>query len=311
MSARPLVALPPAPIIAPIVDALVPTTGCGARPAITPGTTGVATLTVDPAADEGMAVRTYRVHVPAGYNGRQLTPVVLAFHGHGMTAAGMERLTHFSALSDRQGFLAVYPQALPVGPSKAPFWASAGPVVHGIDDVRYVSNLLDALQRAYCVDPRRIYATGFSNGGGMAGYLACVLSRRIAAFAPVAGNVYVIPSACDPGRPVAILDFHGTADRTVPYVKTQSPTTAGSPLSSIQSWLTQWAARDGCASTPLVFYRNGQLTGMRWSGCQGGVEVVHYREQGARHVWPAPRADGLTAAQVIWQFFQAHPLPAA
>jgi polyhydroxybutyrate depolymerase len=276
-----------------------------------PGTTGVATLAVDPAADEGMATRTYRVHVPADYNARRLTPVVLAFHGHGMTAAGMERLTHFSALADQQGFLAVYPQALPVGSNGSPFWASAGTAVHGIDDARYVSNLLDALQRSYCVDPHRIYATGFSNGGGMAGYLACVMSRRIAAFAPVAGNFYVIPSACDPGRPVAILDFHGTADRIVPYVKTQTSTTASLQLPSILSWLTGWAARDGCAGAPAVFYRSAHLTGMRWSGCQGGVEVVHYREQGAGHIWPAPRADGLIAAQVIWEFFQAHPLPAA
>ena len=75
---------------APTIDAPVSTTGCGVQPAIAPGTTGVATLTVDPAADEGSATRTYRVHVPAGYNAQQPIPLVLAFHGYTGTATGME-----------------------------------------------------------------------------------------------------------------------------------------------------------------------------------------------------------------------------
>jgi polyhydroxybutyrate depolymerase len=171
--------------------------------------------------------------------------------------------------------------------------------------------VLDALGRAYCVDVRRIYATGFSNGGGMTGYLACALSGRIAAFAPVAGNFYAIPGGCHPGRPVAILDYHGTADPVVSYVGIPTREVPDWPLPSIPRWLASWAARDSCSATASVFSQSVHLTGIRWTGCRDGVEIIHYREEGAGHVWPPPRDDGLMAAQVMWQFFQAHPLPAA
>jgi polyhydroxybutyrate depolymerase len=289
----------------------VPTAGCGQAPALAPGRSGDETVAVDPATDEGSATRSYRVHVPTGYHATLPIPVVLAFHGYSGTAAGMEGLTGFSTLADQQGFLAVYPQGLSDGQGGAPFWASIGPVDYGIDDVRYVSNVLDAVERTYCVDVRRIYATGFSNGGGMTAYLACALSERIAAFAPVAGNFYAIPGGCHPGRPISILDYHGTADQVVPYVGIPTREVPDWPLPSIPRWLASWAARDGCSANASVFYQSGHLTGIRWTGCQAGAEIIHYREEGAGHVWPPLRDDGLMAAQVMWQFFQVHPLPAA
>jgi polyhydroxybutyrate depolymerase len=285
----------------------VATTGCGQASPVTPGTTANQTIPAFPAVSHGASTRTYLVHVPPSYQANVPLPVVLAFHGHGGDAAGMEQLTGFSALADQQGFLAVYPQGL-LFTDDTTFWASAGPIDEGIDDVLFVSTVLDDLQHKFCVDASRVYATGFSNGGGMTYYLACALSGRIAAFAPVSGNYYRVQGGCDPARPVPILEIHGTADGIVPYMGLPGAQNGGWPLPAIPDWLQGWASHNGCADGPVIFLQSSYITGERWTGCQGNAEVAHYRMEGEGHAWPAS-IDGPSGAAVIWQFFQAHPLP--
>jgi polyhydroxybutyrate depolymerase len=288
----------------------VATTGCGHSAPVAPGSSGDQSLAVDPAVSNGAHTRTYRLHVPLNYRADTPLPVVLAFHGYGGTAAGMEASSGFSALADLQGALAVYPQGLLFPDAQAPFWASAGPVDAGIDDILFVSQVLDDLQRRLCVDAAHIYATGFSNGGGMTGYLACRLASRIAAFAPASGNFYALPGGCTPSRPAPILNFHGTADPVVPYDGIPAAQNPQWPLPSIPDWLQGWAARDGCASGPAVFLRAPGVTGEQWTGCRGDTAVIHYRLDGGGHTLPATLA-GRATTDVIWQFFQAHPLSGA
>lgn len=274
-----------------------------------PGTSGNVTVAVRPAVSEGFSTRSYRVHPPASYDGTRPLAVVLDFHGYGGTAAGQDGPAGFSALAEREDFLAVYPQGLPDGPGGAPFWASVGTIDHGIDDIAYTNTVLDSLERAFCVDPRRIYVTGFSNGGGMVGFLACRLANRIAAFAPVSGNFYEPPDGCDPARPVPILDFHGSADTVLPYDGLPARENPEWPLPPILGWLAQWAARDGCAPGPETFLNEPSVEGLRWTGCRSGTAVVHYRIVGGGHAWP-PAIDGQPANEVIWRFFQTYTLPA-
>lgn len=297
------------PTATPVADRPVVSTGCGQPTPLAPGGDGVLSVAVDPATDEGVATRTALVHVPRGYSSGRLTPLVLVFHGYSGNPAGIEGLSGFSSLSDALGLLAVYPQGLPFGPNGPSFWASLGPSDFGVDDEAFTSALLDMLQHQFCVDPRRIYATGFSNGGAMAGFLACRLAGRIAAFAPVSGNFYAIAGGCHPSRPAPILDFHGTADTVLPYDGIPASADPAWPLPPIPSWLYDWAGRDGCTIGPTVFLREASVFAEQWTGCQGGATVVHYRIEGGGHAWP-PAIDGQTPAQVIWRFFQAHPLPA-
>lgn len=285
----------------------VPTTGCGQTSPISPGSSANEMIASHPAVSNGASTRMYRVHVPTTYDTNHPIAVVLAFHGYGGSAVGMEG-TGFSKLADQQNFIAVYPQGLPEGNSGKPFWASVGPIDYGIDDVLFVSDVLNDLQGKFCVDSHRIYVTGFSNGGGMSGFLACRLAGRIAAFAPVSGNFYALPGGCHPGRPVPILDFHGTADTVLPY-KGISPTVNPTwPLPPIPQWLQDWASRDGCTTGPVTFLQESRVTGEQWTGCQGNVTVIHYRINGGGHAWP-PAIDGRPGIDVIWSFFQAHPLP--
>jgi polyhydroxybutyrate depolymerase len=226
------------------------------------------------------------VHVPSGYRPGRAIPALLFFHGSGGSAADMDATTGFSELADQRGFLAVYPQG--IGDPGRISWAIEGRINDGIDELRYTADVLDDLQRRLCVDQARIYAGGFSAGGGMANWLACELAGRIAAFVSVSGGFRTEPGGCHPSRPASILDLHSTGDPVVPY--------AGSPASndwpfrvlSVPTWLAQWAERDGCAADYDVFFGSRTVTGMRWSGCRGGAEVVAYRIAESTHAAPGP-----------------------
>ncbi|MFB9236313.1 alpha/beta hydrolase family esterase [Plantactinospora siamensis] len=278
--------------------------GCG-RPA-TAGQDRTVEVAVDPATAEGRRTRTALVHVPAGYRPGQAYPVLLVYHGHGGSSAGAAAETGFSGLADRSGFLAVYPQGLPDS-TGSPMWASAGPVDYGIEELPATRGLLDTLAADYCVDPSRIYATGTSNGGGMANYLACRLSDRIAAVAPVVGNMYLPKDGgCRPARPVSILDVHAVDDPVVAYGGDR-----GDPswvLPPVDDWLAGWATLDRCAARPAVAVDTPAVRVRRWSGCAPGTAVAAYRVTGG-HRWPATLAGNPTAA-VIWGFLAAHRLPA-
>jgi polyhydroxybutyrate depolymerase len=210
-----------------------------------------------------------------------------------------------SALADEAGFIVVYPQAL----GDPPTW-HVGPLAGGANDLEFLSDLIDDLASRYPIDPRRVYATGISNGGGMVDRLGCGLADRLAAIASVSG-AYLFWEDCHPSRPLPVLAFHGTGDEIVPYEG------EGRVLPSVRTWAAAWASRDGCRSGPETVLRAGAVTGERWSACPGSAEVVLYTIEAGGHWWPGadflPGAnrptDEIDATATMWAFFQAHPLP--
>ncbi len=129
--------------------------------------------------------RSYLLHIPSGIDPDQTTPVVLIFHGFGLSGTEMVRITGFNDQADSEGFVAVYPN----GSGSRSAWnggdccgeASA----NQIDDVGFVRALIEDLSTTITIDRKRVYATGFSNGAIMAYRLACELSDQIAAIAPI------------------------------------------------------------------------------------------------------------------------------
>jgi polyhydroxybutyrate depolymerase len=234
-----------------------------------------------------------------------LRSLVIAFHGHSSTAALFEQLTRFSTLADADHFIAVFPQGA-VGPDGRTGWNTNRAKDPSVNELLFISDLLSRLQSQLCVDPTRIYAAGFSNGGGFTAVLACRFADRIAAFASVSGEYYPQPGGCDPARPVPILEIHGTADVTVPYLGSRRL-----HYPSVSAWVSGWAQRDGCRAGPSTFYRQGYVTGQDWTKCRGSGEVVQYTVLSGWHVWPdsssrrpLPLPDAhFAATQVIWSFF--------
>jgi polyhydroxybutyrate depolymerase len=303
----PLPVPPTADAAGPYADRQLASAGCGRRPPGRPGRSVGLAVPAEPALAAGARHRAYLVHVPAGYRPGSPTPAVLFFHGYGGSAEDMDASSGLSELADRRGFLAVYPQgSLVQGGDR--FWANAGRVSLGVDDLRYTADVLNDLQGRFCVDPARVHAGGFSAGGGVAAWLACELAGRIAAVATVSGQLVAEPGGCRPSRPVPILAVHGTGDTVIPYGGRAAEPESPLRLPALPAWLAGWAARDGCTVDAAVFLDTGAVTGIRWSGCRAGAEVVHYRINGGGHGAPRTIA-GRSFAEVLWDFFATHPMP--
>ncbi len=266
------------------------------------------TVAVPPAQAEGLTTRVYWLHVPRGYRAGRPIPLILAFHGAGGTALGMQAGSGLSALADRRGFLVAYAQGLPEPKgTRHYYWYTSGPSdpdAHGIDDGLYTSDLISAVQARYCVDPHRVGAVGFSNGAGLMNYLACVLADRISAFVPVEGEFYMVPAGCRPAHPASILDIHARDDYVAPYAGAPA---RGSPdyyAPAAPIWLEQWAARDGCTRSAPV-----GAGGRQWSGCEGGALVAGELRARGGHSWPIALG-GRPGSEVIASFILGHPLRA-
>ena len=258
------------------------------------------------------------LHDPPDAAGRQL-PLVLALHGTGGTGRLMATLSGLSRLADREGFRVAYPQAQgepgTEDPARGAAW-NAGPgfgcPLHAeADDVGFLQAVVERVERHGPVDPRRIYVAGFSNGARMATRLALEASSWVAAIAAVAGSPVAGPA---PVRPVPTLAFHGTEDRHIPYLGglgSQGRRLAAPPALEA---LAQWAVLMGCGEGPERTWRGPHALD-RWRG--GEVDVGLWTVAGMGHAWPggrayAPGADApapdLPAAELIWAFFEAHPL---
>ena len=176
-----------------------------------------------------------------------------------------------------------------------------------IDDRIFASELLDVLTSSLCVDERRIYFAGLSNGGGLTGLLACspALNRRVAAFAGVAAAFYTDASLTEPlfeegcnpklegARKVPFIELHGLNDSVIAYGGDNTPAPNTIPL---PEWVESWVERDGCADTsgqPKVeILDGGNVTKSSWS-CDGWDDVfVHYRINRFGHGWPSTTEQG-------------------
>jgi poly(3-hydroxybutyrate) depolymerase len=158
----------------------------------------------------GGVERRFQLHVPDAYDGRTPLPVVFALHGLTVNYAVVPAVSGFADVEARYDFVAVSPSGRLNGTT--PYWLAA-PADDNYD-VTFISDLLDLLATDLCIDTARVFSTGMSNGGQMSSLLACQLSERITAVAPVAGVEF--SDQCD-GRPVPVMAFHGTDDRIVTY----------------------------------------------------------------------------------------------
>lgn len=260
--------------------------------------------------------RSYRVHVPPGYSPAVPAPVVMAFHGGWGTGKYMQKQSRMTEVSDTHGFLGVFPDGL------HRTWNAGGcceeSMRKNIDDVGFVDSMLDKLETDYCVDRRRIYATGFSNGAMFAHRLACDLSDRIAAIAPVSGVIMV--SSCQPKRPVSVMIFHGTADpRSLWEGGLGDKNPEKGVRDSLPATIGKLTSRYHCASKPKLALQKGAVTCETNAACDSGREVTLCKIQGGGHQWPGgksvwkgklgPMNTDISASELMWDFFKKHPVP--
>ncbi len=274
--------------------------------------------------------RSYRVHIPPQYDATKPTPTVLNFHGFSSNELEQEALSQMSTVADAEGFIAVHPRGLSAQeiqgtPSDAgsPEYRSwnagscCGPAqINGMDDVGFVDAMLAEVSSRVCVDSRRIFSTGLSNGGFFSYRLACERSNLIAAIAPVAGMEILTP--CTPRRPVPLMHFHGTADTIVLY--DGGTIFLGGAYPSASESVARWAPRNGCAGPLVETYQRGDSTCLTHTGCAPeNATATLCTVQDGGHTWPGgliPADAGLgyttqdlDATREMWRFFQTRPRP--
>lgn len=245
--------------------------------------------------------RSYILHVPASLDLTQPAPLVLNYHGLTSNAAQQVAFSNLNALADTEGFIVAYPEGLSNSFNAGSCCSALASPPHMEDDGAFTREIIADISTKLCVDDRRIYSTGMSNGGYMSEYNACVNADVFAAVAPVSAMGFQ-QADCNPSRPIPMIAFNGTADGLVAYDGSNT---------SVDSWLT----RDGCGGDP-VRTDYGASFCETWTDCDGGAEITHCTLTGMGHCWPGasfcPFGDintEIDANSEMWAFMSRFTLP--
>jgi polyhydroxybutyrate depolymerase len=286
------VAATAAPDLAPVLASRPPFLGDDAR-------TDIISLHFD------HTIRTARVRLPAELSAAKV-PLVLALHGSDGSAADLERLTGYDQIADREGIFVAYADGLAIDLGAgfvSRSWNSGEccePATSAqVDDVGFLTALIDALIKKYPIDRDQVFVVGHSNGAIMAQLLACRIADRLAAVASVAGSLDDT-IGCAPSRPVSFMEMHGTADQNVVWDYGERA-------------ISDWRGFDQCGgSNPPV--ADGTVTTTTWMHCSDDTRVLFISIVGADHPWPSqktPTSDGLPisyavdATETTWSFFSS------
>jgi polyhydroxybutyrate depolymerase len=290
--------------------ALVSACRTASRPAAgVPGTTQERTVTVD------RRERSYRVYTPATLS-RNDRPLMIVLHGGLGNGERSERLFGMNAVADRNDFLVAYPDGIGGrGPMRnRRTWNAGtccGPAANTkVDDVGFIRAMIDAIDRDYPLDRRRVYVTGMSNGGMMTYRLVCELPDVIAAAIPVAGTLGVAP--CSGGDDVPLLHIHGTADENVPLEGGRGTRgISGVAHRSLEESIELVSARRSCGAPQTSRQSDGTILSVY--PCSTGAPIHVRLVPGGGHTWfgadirrrGANDPGGFSASAAAWEFARA------
>lgn len=259
--------------------------------------------------------REYLLHVPGSYDPTKPTPLVISMHGGALWPAAHRQISQWDRVADSHGFIVVYPAGNRSWGRGPRAWHMNG---NGVErNVRFISDLIDALRATYNIDPTRVYADGLSNGGGMAFVLSCRLSDRIAAVGLVASAQFLPFDWCTTERAVPMIAFHGTADRATPYHGGKTWVAPRTVFPDIPTWTAAWARRNRCGPDSVESAAAADVTRREYSNCADDGSVVLYTIEGGGHSWPGggpapewfvgPTNRNIDASREMWAFFREHP----
>jgi polyhydroxybutyrate depolymerase len=265
--------------------------------------------------------RSYILYIPASVNWSQPVPLVFVLHGGTGNAESAIRMSGFNGVADQHGFVLVYPNGTGrLSDNNLLTWNGGNCCAYAqennVDDVGFMRTIVTDLQPLMNIDAKRIYATGMSNGAILSQRLACEAADLFAAVAPVAGTLNFSP--CNPSRPISVIEFHGTMDQHIPYEGGFGPKSlVNVDFASVQDSVRFWTAFDGCDSQPQTI-SFADIRHETWTGCTGSSSVELYTVNGGGHAWPGGQGGWvdsdqptmtISASQLIWEFFAAHPKP--
>ena len=245
--------------------------------------------------------RTFLLHIPDAYKGDKPVPLVVDYHPVMGNGEGQYNGTTYKSQTDPEGVISLYPDGTKSADSRkmGPGW-NVGPCCSDDDDVKFSRAMIDAVKEIACIDPQRIYATGFSMGGGMSNHVACFMSDVFAAVAPAGMDLNTTNSAkCNPERPISVINFRGTNDGTCRYQGGDSGFNDGLNFLGAKGTFEFWKEKNGCTGSAT---KNASGCD-EYSNCRDGVKVVLCTKQGGGH----EQGDG----KIGWPFLKQFTLPAS
>jgi polyhydroxybutyrate depolymerase len=266
----------------------------------------------------GGVYRNYRLYIPAVYHSTKAVPLIMNLHGLGSNAAQQEFYGEFRPIADTADFILVHPNGT-VGPN-GQGWNDFGTPGTGVDDLGFLSALIDTIKKKYNIDLNRVFSTGMSNGGFMSYELACFLSNRFAAIASVSGSMIASHyNACNAQHPTPVMEIHGTTDPVVSY-----PGNGGIVASiHIDTLVHHWVVYDHASLTPVITQLPNTNTTdgctvehQVYSNGRQGSSVELYKVIGGGHSWPGAPVNttngntnrDFSASKEIWRFFSQYHL---
>lgn len=251
--------------------------------------------------------RTYIAYVPSGYVPGSSLPLVFVLHGFTQSAQAIMNYSGFNTVAEANNFIAVYPN----GVGNAWNTNSGFPGGSTADDVGFISALIDTMHATYGIDTASVFSCGFSAGGFMSHLLACELGNRITAIAAVGGTMSDAAfNACQPSRPVPVLQIHGTADAVVSYNGSFANV-------SVNNTINFWQDFNACPATanttnlPDLVNEGSTVEHITYAPCAQNTAVELLKVTNGGHTWPGATGTSgigntnqdISASAEIWFFF--------
>jgi polyhydroxybutyrate depolymerase len=266
--------------------------------------------------------REFITYLPEGLGKTDKSPVIISLHGRLGTAIRQMKFADFKPVADRDKVIIVCPQ----GVDRSWNDGRGTPAnSKGINDVKFIDQLITYVINIYNADPGRIYVTGMSNGGFMTSRLACELNNRIAAVAVVAASMDE-DMGYQPNKPMPAMYIQGTKDPLVPFAGGVMKKGAGGSIYGHEEVLKRWAALDHCNSKPVITdlpiaVNDGTSVIKEEYTNSKGLKVVGFTIVDGGHTWPGgtqylpkfmvgPVTRNLDACDEIWKFFKENRLGA-
>lgn len=271
--------------------------------------------------------RVVHIQIPEGYKSDARPPLVLLLHGAGGNGLGILDKDGWAAKADKEGFVAVAPDGVPIVPgspanfrTNPPLWnygqLKARSARAAIDDVAFIRQLLDELKKKVPYNDKRLFCAGHSNGGGMTFRLAADLSERFTAIGTVAGVMTLeVPK---PKKPLPTLCILGTNDPLLPLAGGEVKMPWGSrQVPPVAGSLALWAKALGCKTEPTVVSDQDGLKRVEYRSASTGPTFSVIYIDGHGHHWPGgqrilpesmvgPITHKLDATDTIWDFFKVY-----
>lgn len=267
--------------------------------------------------------RTYIIKLPKDYYDSSANrSLVIGLHGTGGNASQFESAYGFNQKADAEGFVAVYPDGVlktdGLGLLNIRTWNAGSccdfAMYNNINDVKFISTLIDSISSQFHINRKKVYITGMSNGGMMAYRLASELSNKIAAIGVVSGTM-VAPKDLSIQGVVPILHIHALPDTKVPFGGGVG--IGGYDFPPAMDGLDYWATRNKCVAAPTVEqYQGYELRS--WKNNDSVTLMQCYLTQDGGHAWPSSAVQGrrgdtpstvINATNLIWEFVNRFSLP--